>query len=250
MAQLAQAYIHLKPYAASDQKLKTLGRTTKRLAVAAARRVCGGDVDIIVELEEGSLRTRITVIGAIIGIYSTVANYSGFKQSVTELCDDAQKFAVDVCHPFVKKAEANEDQLYRFERRLKTPGKLKRLSRRLERLQRQTSDLSPKNLAKELAAARYDLDQIIEDISPKELELIKKALASPNLPPPNKWPRAEQPKALLKPSEVQVSMFEDTSEKIEAARRLVYRSRTSVPRSQSSKKARAKTDKHPLLPAP
>lgn len=250
MTQLAQAYIHLKPYQASDRKLKALGRSTERLAIATARRIYGGGVDIIVELEEGSLRTRVTVIGTImLGVYTAVGNYSGFKQSINELCDDAQQFAGDVCHPFLKKADASEEQIFRFERRLKTPGKLKRLSKHLERIERQAPDLSPNNLAKELAAARHELNQIAADISPEEMKLIDKAISPSTLPRPRKWPEIEQPKAAIKPNEVQGAMFDENTLIGEAPKRLVYRSRTTVPVSKAPKKSRQIENKQPLLPS-
>lgn len=249
MAQLAQAYIHLRPYNASDRKLKALGRSTERLAIATARRVYGGGVEVIVELEEGSLRTRVTVVGTIvIGLYSGIANYSGFKQSVGELCNDAQTFAADVCRPFLRKAEASDDQLYRFERRLKTPGKLRRLSRHLERIERQAADLSPNNLAKELAAARNELLQIADDVSAAELKTIGKLILPATLPPPEKWPDVEHTKAAVKPREVQEGMFEENTSIIEAPRRLIYRSRTTVPKSKKAK-SRKITTKQPLLPS-
>lgn len=158
MANLGQAYIHLKPYEASDQQIRSLGRYAKRAAIKAAAQIYGGNVVVEIELEEGSLIVRATVIGGIfLGLYSTVADYKGFKESVVELCDDAREFAVDVCAPFVKKAGVAPEDVYRFERRLKTPGKLYRVSRRLEKLEKSVSELSPSAVQKELAKVRADL---------------------------------------------------------------------------------------------
>ncbi len=95
----------------------------------AAADIYGGGVEVDVQIEEGSLITRITVVGGLLlGAYSTIADYKGFKDRVVEMCDDAREFAVDVCSPFVKKAGVPNEDVYRFERRLKTPGKLYRLS--------------------------------------------------------------------------------------------------------------------------
>jgi hypothetical protein len=87
LAQLAQAYVHLKPYHASDRNIRSLGRYAKRVAIKAASEIYGGDVEIEVQLEEGSLRARITVVGTLsvlLGTYSFVANYKGFKESIVE----------------------------------------------------------------------------------------------------------------------------------------------------------------------
>ncbi len=125
MTQLAQAYIHLKPYLASEKEVRSLGRYAKRVAIKAAANIYGGDVEIEVQIEEGSLITRVTVAGLLLigEVYSHVADYKGFKDSVVELCDDAREFAVDVCAPFVKKAGVPEEDVYRFERRLKNSRK-------------------------------------------------------------------------------------------------------------------------------
>lgn len=127
VAELAQAYIHLKPYNAPDRKLRQLGRVAERLALKAAVDIYGGGVTVDIELEEGSLRTRLTVMGSIAFlVYGGIADYGGFKQSAIELCNDAREFAVDVCAPFIQRAGVSRDDVFRFERRLKTPGKLYR----------------------------------------------------------------------------------------------------------------------------
>ena len=105
MTNLAQAYIHLKPYPASERKIRSLGRYATRVAIKAAADIYGGGVEVEVQIEEGSLITRITVAGSLLlGAYSVIADYKGFKESVVEMCDDAREFAVDVCGPFIKKA--------------------------------------------------------------------------------------------------------------------------------------------------
>lgn len=150
MTQLAQAYIHLKPYAVSEAEARSLGRSAKRTAARAARRIYGGGVAIEVEIEEGSLRTRITVISVALNILnganwisSTVADLKGFQEGVAQLCDNAREFAVDVCNPFIAKAGVSKEEVYRFERRLKTPGRLYRFSKQLRKLEGSVDDLSP-----------------------------------------------------------------------------------------------------------
>ncbi len=177
MAQLAQAYIHLKPYTAPEKQLRSLGRYAERVATKAAGDIYGGGVVVEVEIEEGSLLTRVTVVGGIfLGVYGAVADYKGFKESVVEMCDDAREFAVDVCEPFTKKAGVPKEEIYRFERRLKTPGKLYRLSRRLEKLERSATDLSPKSIQKELGSLRAELDSVAADLTQVELSVVEKGL--------------------------------------------------------------------------
>lgn len=81
------------------------------------------------------------------------------------------------------------------------------------------------------------------------MKLIDKVISPKNLPRPNKWPEIEQPKAAIKPNEVQGAMFDENTLIGEAPKRLVYRSRTTVPVSKTSKKSRESENKQPLLPS-
>jgi hypothetical protein len=252
VAQLAQAYLHLKPYKASSRKLRALGKAADILASEAAKRIYDGGVYIDVELEEGSLIVRVTVIGLLTGhlalqAYGTVADYKGFKDSVVELCDDAQEFAVDVCKPFRKKAGATEEQVYRFERRLKTPGKLNRLAKRLQRLENSVNALSPKDLQKELSEANRELSKIIKDLTPAEVIAVQQGITVKDIPPPSRWPLPvpELPKLAIKEEEQlvfdqKVGLMLPTPTPVPDDRRLVYRNRIRVeeqlPKLEGSKR--------------
>lgn len=256
MPQLAQAYIHLRPYWASPQKIRALGRAAEKIAIEKAGEIYGPDVIVQIELEEGSLRTRITVLGAIaLASYGAVANYKGFKESVIELCDDARDFAVDVCKPFVRKAGVSEEEVYRFERRLKTPGKLYRLNKHLERLQRSVSDLSANALNKELAKARAELRDIEGDLTQADAIQLEKALNLERLPPSSHWPEPEPQKVVIaRDEEAQAQLFNDTqtdtNPDVEGARRIVYKKTVAVPKTIKRRKHRKRHEASPrLLPS-
>jgi hypothetical protein len=244
MTNLAQAYIHLKPYAASDRKVRSLGRYAQRVAIRAAADIYGGDVEIDIQIEEGSLITRITVVGGLLlGAYSTIADYKGFKDSVIEMCDDAREFAVDVCSPFVKKAGVPKEDVYRFERRLKTPGKLYRLSKRLEKLEHSVSELSPRDIQKELASLRAELDAATKDISDLDRDRILAGLKRPKLPAPEKWPIPDEPKvAVGNEEELQSLLFADESPEPEPShkRRLLFKATAAVPKRDRKRRTKKK----------
>lgn len=242
MAELAQAYIHLKPYSASEKEIGSLGRYALRVAEGKAAEIYGGGVVVEVELEEGSLITRVTVVGSLIlAATGHIADYKGFKESIVEMCDDAREFAVDVCAPFVTKAGLSKDEVYRFERRLKTPGKLYKLSKRLERLEGAAVDLSPREVQKELARLRSDLQVIAGDLSEQELKAIGKTLETKHLPPPDKWPLNEgPPKHAVRDSNEQPLLFQDevSDEDHPRKRRTVFKSRIEVARNVKRRKRR------------
>lgn len=252
MTTLAQAYIHLKPYSASEREIHSLGRYAQRIAAQAAIEIYGGGVEIDVQIEEGSLVTRVTVVGALLlAVHSHVADYKGFRESIVEICEDAKEFAVDVCSPFVKKAGVSKEDVYRFERRLKTPGKLLRISKRLDKLQNSVNELSPRALQKELANLRVELDSVAEDISESERATVESALKRPKLPPPAQWPVPDQPKVGVRRDEdfEQSIMFDDVSGTIDPPhkRRVVFKAKTSVPRKKRKRTNKKKAKGNPDL---
>jgi hypothetical protein len=145
MTEIAEAYIHLRPFSVSESTLRAIGRSADSIAYSVAREIYGPTVNIEVKLEAGSLKGRIMVIASsAFLLYGGIADYKGFKESVAEMCADARSFGADVCGKFTKAAGASKRQVYRTERRLKTLGRIARVIDRLERLQRQLSDLSPR----------------------------------------------------------------------------------------------------------
>lgn len=251
MTQLAQAYIHLKPYEASDERVRALGRYAKRVAVKAASEIYGGGVEVEVQLEEGSLRARITVGGFLLVTYGVIADYNGFKESIVGLCSDAREFAVDVCDPFVSKAGVPAEEVYRFERRLKTPGKLYRLTKRLDKLEKSVDSLSPNAVRRELAGLRAELDSLGKHLSETEREALQPMLKRPKLPPPQQWPDPEEAKVAVRrdDDEEQPVLFVDVSgsPQPDQKRRVVFQETAPVPRGKKRRRSRQISARSDLL---
>jgi hypothetical protein len=249
LAQLAEAYIHFRPFTASDRQIQSLGKYAQRLASDVAGEIYGGDVLVHIELEEGSLRTRMAIAGTIaLGVYGAVANYKGFKESIVAMCEDAREFSVDVCQPFTEKAGVPFKDIYRFERRLKTPGKLYRITKRLEKLERSVSDLSPKDVQKELASLRGELNAAAEDLTEVELREVEKVLRRPKLPPPSKWPTPQAPRVAFRREDEQEFPFDGKPIEVPLPhRRTVFQSTTELPSQRRLRLKRHPDDSQPLL---
>ncbi|SFI62602.1 hypothetical protein [Bradyrhizobium sp. Gha] len=252
MTELAQAYTHLKPYSASRRDIQSLGRYAKRVAIRTAADIYGGEVEIEVQIEEGSLVDRITVIGSLLlAAHGHIADYKGFKESVVDMCDDAREFAIDVCAPFIKKAGVPKEDVYRFERRLKTPGKLYRFSKRLEKLEHSVGELSPHDVQKELGSLRAELDFITEHLSPQERQALDPILNRPELPPPKEWPIPEEPKfAVRKEDDLQQALLFSEPEPTALDRhrpRIVFREVAKVPRRKGGRRNNPRKLEQPKL---
>jgi len=169
MAQLAETYVHLRPYELTAESIHRLGLSAQESAIEAARTIYRGNVTVEIELEEGSAKLRAKLAGALTAlnlIYMGVGNYKALFDSLDLLCDHARKFGDMVSDAFTKQASAKPQQVYRVERRLKTPGKIKRLMTTLEGLQE--GNLSAAEMNAQLEKIRSEIEQIEKDLSAEE----------------------------------------------------------------------------------
>jgi len=172
--------------------------------------VYGGDVTVDVRLEEGSLRTWVSVAG-VLTIYGAIADYKGFKESIQEMCKDAREYSMDVCGGFTAAAHVNKSQVFRVERRLKTPGKLNRLLKKIEQLDQVAEKMGTDKLQTELNDVQRELAAIQSELSDEENKLVQQALVFENLPMLRRRPqnrRLEAPKVATKPEEEEPLLLE------------------------------------------
>jgi hypothetical protein len=166
MAELAQTYMHLRPYDIDLESINRLGTAARERAIAAAQQIYHGNVTIDVRLEDGSAKLWVTVVGVLSALhfgYGMVSDYKGFKESIVAICEDAQKFGTTVSEHFSIDAAATPQQMYRIERRLKVAGKIKRVIAELEKLE--NAKLSEENLSVQLESVQRNLLQIEKDLS-------------------------------------------------------------------------------------
>jgi len=189
MAQLAEAYIRLKPFYVSAEQLERLGKATDELARTAALRIYEQPVEIEVDLIEGTLWGTIKVTGAIIfTVYTGYSSIDGAIATTERLCNEANIFGDYVCSAFIKESGASPHQVARVERRLKTPGKLRRALLRIERLDKTASQLSKEELQRRLHSARLELTAAAKDLDAHEMKMLESALQSlEHLPPAAEW---------------------------------------------------------------
>lgn len=92
---LAEAYTHLDIELFEDkERLEALRRDLTSFFHERASFMFGGDVDITVIFEEGSLRTKIIATGkAALIIGGAIGAYGGFRESVAHLANDAVALA-------------------------------------------------------------------------------------------------------------------------------------------------------------
>lgn len=129
MVELAQTYIHLSKVPRSlgtDEKFADL---IQALALNIAPRYYGPECLLELELEEGSIKARLAVLGA---LYLAIGEYGDFRSGLDQLIRDARAFSQHVIADTIAAAGVPEDDVIRLERRLGLPGQIRRALERLE----------------------------------------------------------------------------------------------------------------------
>lgn len=176
MAQLAEAYFHLKSVPVDDDDLQRLGREVTSIAAEAASGLFRPDSEIEVRLESGSLRGWTKVLNRALVIYGVVAGYKGLKESTTEMVHDARTFGGLVIERVLQENSVPPRDVIRTERRTKTPGKLLRVLKAREWLESHRTQLSPAAIRRETATIEALTETVLEDLEPEEQRVVREIL--------------------------------------------------------------------------
>lgn len=188
MANLAQTYIHLRPFSMTKTEAAEVAGRVQQQIRPVVEHIYRQDVVLDIRFEEGSLKAWFSIAGAIGALYTFVATYKDFKEGVGELCSDAREFGVNVCEIFAAATKVSDNQIYRIEKRLKTPGKLRRLIFKLEKLDEIAGRISNEQLLRELSEVYRILDSVKSDLTEAEHERLLGTFKFKNLAPLNKIP--------------------------------------------------------------
>lgn len=123
MAILAETYLHLKVQVTEESREATQ-KYLEYIGALATRNRFDWDVNIACDVEDGSLRTWLVVAGL---IYTAITKYGDFREGIDYLVRDARAFSEAIIDKFPTDAEIPQRAIYRCERRLGLPGRIKRL---------------------------------------------------------------------------------------------------------------------------
>jgi hypothetical protein len=163
----------------SGGDVQRLGREVANLAAIAAVRFNRPDCVIEVDAEGGSLTSRARVVAATLFVaYGAIADYGGFKEGIVEITHDAHAFAEYVSDAFMGANNVPPTSVRRIERRTKTPGRLLRIMKRREWLNRHRDQLNTEQVRSATAAIEKLTGRALEDLTLEERPVVEKLLAS------------------------------------------------------------------------
>jgi hypothetical protein len=130
MANLAELYIRLDPFEASEGEYERLGEQIHEVAIGLALRTYGGDVTVEVTITEGSAKIKTTVWRTLLVldlIYGHAADWKSFKEQVASIYESTSTFLKTMAEEVPKIAHVSPRQVKRLDKRYKASGKLKEL---------------------------------------------------------------------------------------------------------------------------
>ena len=184
MAQLAQLRLVLDVKVSTTEEIGAYGRLTETIASQLAKEIYRREVEIEVLLVEGSLILRIVVMGS---LALGATTYSSLKNEVATLSEEAKIYSSTFVDKFLAQANISDEHVLKISTSTKTPGKIKRLTSKLDKLDAGTPLPAPQ-VKRELSTAKQVLDSIGGDMTDTEMKHLRTLLEFQHLPPPQNWP--------------------------------------------------------------
>lgn len=167
---MSQAYIHIKSdLMNSDDKAQEFKAKLTQFTESRSSFFLSPDAPIEIELEDGSLKARVTVIGTLLLVLQGIANYKDFREGIQLLYSDAKRVTDYIIAESVFMAGARQEKVIRIEARVGIIGSIQKIINQLDTVQRgaKGSNLA-KNLSEKLIEIQSEIDKLIENIADKD----------------------------------------------------------------------------------
>jgi hypothetical protein len=242
MATLAELYVRLAPYEASEGEYERLGEYINEMAIGAALTNYGGGVTVEVVITAGSAKINVRVLQVLVAldlVYGHMADWKGFKEQVASTYEASASFLNTVSEAVPKIAHATPNQIKRVEKRYKASGKLKELVDRVDELRSVKHGLGKLPLLREIQQLAIEaekdltaeertklvagLTEAVAEVD-EELPLVSAGMTKVALPP--RPPRLSSPEA--------VDLFKKPPKTKRRKMRVVFQRSTDLPTKRRS----------------
>lgn len=159
---LCQAYVHVElPENITHDELDSIKEHLKQFTDARAKFFVYPDVIVEVEFREGSLKTYLTIAGA---IYIAMGNYGGFREGVDYLHTDIKRLADSLVSETLFMTRARHHSIRRTEARTGVIGSLKVLMDDLMTLESSIGQISVDETARRVKRLKEDAERLLENV--------------------------------------------------------------------------------------
>ena len=170
---LCQAYIHVEIEELEGAEIKEIESHLVQFLKSRSQFFLYQDVDVSLEVKEGSYKLYLTVLGTVSALYHGIAVYKDFRESVPLLYDDAKRLAEYVVSESLYSTKSKHDQIIRVEARTGVIGSLKKIVGNLNSLSDEFKFLEAKDSNRRLKELKEDVSDLTSNIkSADDLNLV------------------------------------------------------------------------------
>ena len=128
---LSEAYLHLKPFEQISSRIFDIKPQIIESAYEIARKHYKVEVQIDFKYEEGSYKHWIVFAAAAFGF---ITGYGSFRSGLDYMVEDGRRINEAINSSVIDLLNAQDDNIYRMERRTKILGKIQRLVGELDHI--------------------------------------------------------------------------------------------------------------------
>lgn len=159
---LCQAYVHVElPENITPGELDQIKEHLRQFTEARAKFFVYPDVIVEVEFREGSLKSYLTIAGA---IYIAIGNYGGFREGIDYLHTDIKRLADSLVSETLFMTRARHHSIRRTEARTGVIGSLKVLVDDLTTLESSLGQISVDESARRIRRLKEDAERLLENV--------------------------------------------------------------------------------------
>lgn len=133
-----------------------------------------------VELEEGSLKSRLKIFGQISILL--VSGYGGLRSGIDYLIEDSQSITESIVRDIQTEQNIDPNSIGRVERRLGVPGQLKRLYQNIDKLSSRRQDLTDREQQELISKIRSQYEDLILVLDQPATDILERDLQINNIP--------------------------------------------------------------------
>ncbi len=165
---LCQAYIHVEPDEITQELTTQLQNHLESFVKTRVDFFLYSETDINIELQEGSIKLRITVFGTMMALFSAVANYPEFRSGAISMYDDVKRLSEYVISESVFSTKAKHHQIIRVEARTGVIGSTRKIISKLDMVNNNNGKVMADTLTKYINQSGENIEILLNRVKTEE----------------------------------------------------------------------------------
>ncbi|MEZ8482611.1 hypothetical protein [Vibrio splendidus] len=193
---LSQAYIHVEPAGVeTEEQLELFKENLRAFALSRTEFFLSEGLEINIEFEEGSIKTRVTVIGGMMLLLQGISSYKDFREGIQLLYSDSKWLSDAIISESLYQTKAKHHDVIRVEARTGIIGSVHKVLNQLERIKSGAKGvMAAADIAEKLDDVQDELSKLMDNICDledknlvaKECKYLVKDLPETPFPPKDK----------------------------------------------------------------